>query len=195
MALRRSVGRSRTSERLVSVEEAWEMIHTQGSDVEEDVIDSSDENFNPYSEETDADTDTEVGAESGEEADDALPAHKPQQQEFDTHMGEDVDYFSWNPMSEHPMWGFSPFLITPEKTTASDTSLAFRVSWTLFVVFIVVRPVKTHFCIFTFSIACLWLNIISPVSSVTLVVLECDVEHFWAAKEHLVHIFLMGAKC
>ena len=60
--------------------------------------------------------------------------------------------------------------------------------------FVVVHPVKTHFCIFTFSITCLWLNITSPVFSVTLVVLECDVKHFWAAKEHLVHIFLMGAK-
>ena len=114
------------SERLVSVEEALEMIHTQGSDVEEDINDSSDENFDPYSEETNADTNTEVGAESGEEADDALPAHEPQQHESDTHMGEEVDYFRWNPMSEHPMWDFSPFSFsfTPEKTTASDTSLA-----------------------------------------------------------------------
>ena len=32
------------------------------------------------------------------------------------------------------------------------------------------------------------------MSSVTLVVLECDGEHFCAAKEHLVNIFLMGAK-
>ena len=54
MTLRRSV-RHRASERLDSIEEALEMIHTQGSDVEED-IDSSDENFDPYSEETDADT-------------------------------------------------------------------------------------------------------------------------------------------
>ena len=79
MASRRSVQHSRASERLVSVEEALEMIHTQGSDVEEDINDSSDENFDPYSEETDVDTDTEVGADSGEEADDALPAHEPQQ--------------------------------------------------------------------------------------------------------------------
>ena len=63
------------------------MIHTQGSDVEEDINNSSNENFDPYSEETDVDTDTEVGAESGEEADDALPAHEPQQHESDTYMG------------------------------------------------------------------------------------------------------------
>ena len=94
MALRRSVRHSRASERLLSVEEAFKIIHTQGSDVEEDINDSSDENFNPYSEETDVDTNTEVGAESGEEADDALPAHEPQQHESDTYMGEEVDYFS-----------------------------------------------------------------------------------------------------
>ena len=94
MALRRSVRHSRASEWLVSVEEALEMIHTQGSDVEEDINDPSDENFNTYSEETDVDTDTEVGAESGEEADNALPAHEPQQHESDTYMGEEVDYFS-----------------------------------------------------------------------------------------------------
>ena len=41
------------SDRLVSVEEALEMIHTQGSDVGEDINDSSDD---PYS----VDTDTEV---------------------------------------------------------------------------------------------------------------------------------------
>ena len=70
------------------------MIHTQGSDVEEDINDSSDENFDPYSEETDVDTDTEVGADSGKEADDALPAHKPQQHTSDTCMGEEVNYFS-----------------------------------------------------------------------------------------------------
>ena len=62
---------------MVSVEEALEIIHTQGSDVKEDINDSSDKNFDPYSEETDVDTDTEVGADSGEEADDALPGHKP----------------------------------------------------------------------------------------------------------------------
>ena len=67
-----------------------------------------------------------------------------------------------------------PFLFTLEMTTASDTSLAFCVQLTIFVV----HPVKICFCIFTFSIACLRLNIISPVSSVTLVELECDVEHF-----------------
>ena len=54
--------------------------------------DSSDKNFNPYSEETDADTNTEGGADSGEEADDALPAHEPKQDEYDldadTYMGE-----------------------------------------------------------------------------------------------------------
>ena len=79
MASRRSVRHSRASERLVSVEETLEMIHTQGSAVEEDIKDSSDENFDPFSEETDVDTDAEVGADSGEEADDALPAHEPQQ--------------------------------------------------------------------------------------------------------------------
>ena len=63
MASRRSVRHSRGSERLVSVEEALEMSHTQGPDVEEDINDSSDENFDPYSEETDVDTDTEVGAD------------------------------------------------------------------------------------------------------------------------------------
>ena len=51
------------------------MIHTQGSDVEEDINDSSHENFDPYS----VDNDTEVGADSGKEADDALSAHEPQQ--------------------------------------------------------------------------------------------------------------------
>ena len=111
MATRRSVQHSRVSERLVSIEEALEMMHTQGSDVEEDINDSSDENVDPYSEETDVDTDTEVGADSGEEADDALPAHEPQQHESDTYMGEEVDYFSWNPMSERPMWGFLAILI------------------------------------------------------------------------------------
>ena len=88
MASRRSVRHSRASEWLVSVEEALEMIHTQGSDVEEDINNSSDENFDPYSEETDVDTDTEVGADSGEEADDALPAHQPQQHKSDTYMGK-----------------------------------------------------------------------------------------------------------
>ena len=78
MASQRSVQHSRAGERLVSAEKALEMIHTQGSDVEEDINDSSDENFDPYSEETDVDTNTEVGADSGEEADDALPAHEPQ---------------------------------------------------------------------------------------------------------------------
>ena len=77
MASRRSVQHSRASERLVSVEEALEMIPTQGSDVEEDINDSFDENFDPYTEETDVDTDTEVGADSGEEADNALPAREP----------------------------------------------------------------------------------------------------------------------
>ena len=71
------------------------MIRTQGSDVEEDINNSSDENFDPYSEETDVDTNTEVGADSGQEA---LPAHEPQQHESDsdadTYMGEEVDYFS-----------------------------------------------------------------------------------------------------
>ena len=90
MASRCSVQHSRASERLVCVE-ALEMSHTQGSDVEEDINDSSDENFDPYSEETDVDTDTEVGADNGEEADDALPAHEPQQYESDTYMGEEVD--------------------------------------------------------------------------------------------------------
>ena len=98
MASRRSVQHSTAGERLVSVEEALEMIHAQGSDVEEDINDSSDENFDPYSEETDVDTDTEMGADSGEEADDALPAYKPQQRvsdsDADTYMGEEVDYFS-----------------------------------------------------------------------------------------------------
>ena len=70
------------------------MIHAQGSDVEEDISGSSDENFDPYSEDTDVDTDTEVGAESCKEADDALPAHEPQQHKSDTYMGEEVDYFS-----------------------------------------------------------------------------------------------------
>ena len=74
------------------------MIHTQGSDVKEDMSDSSDANFDPYSEETDVDTNTEVGTDSGEEADDALPAHEPQQHESDsdadTYMGEEVDCFS-----------------------------------------------------------------------------------------------------
>ena len=93
MVSRRSVRHSRAGERLVSVEEALEMIHTQGSDVEEDINDSSDENFDPYSEETDVDTDTEMGADSGEEADDALPAHEPQQHKSDTYMGEEVHYF------------------------------------------------------------------------------------------------------
>ena len=66
MASQRSVQHSRDGEPLVTIEEALEMIHTQGSDVEEDINDSSDENFDPYSEEADVDTDTEVGADSGE---------------------------------------------------------------------------------------------------------------------------------
>ena len=115
MALRCSVRHSRACERLVNVEEALEMIHTQGSDVEEDINNSSNENFDPYSEETDVDTDTEVGADSGEEADDALPAHEPQQHKSDLHadtyMGEEVDYFSWNPMSEHAIRGCLAILI------------------------------------------------------------------------------------
>ena len=111
MASRRSVRHSRASEQLVIIEEALEMIHTQGPDVEEDINNSSGENFDPYSEETVVDTDTEVGADSGEEADDALPAHKPQQHEFDTYMGEEVNYFSGNPMSEHPIRGLLAILI------------------------------------------------------------------------------------
>ena len=106
MVSRRSVWHSRASERL-----ALEMIHTQGSDVEEDINDSSDENFDPYS----VDTNTEVGADSGEEADDALLAHEPQQHESDTYMGEEVNYFSWNPMSEHPIRGFLAILIHSRK--------------------------------------------------------------------------------
>ena len=94
MTLRRSVRHSRASEWLVSVEEALEMTHTQGSDVEEDINDSSDENFDTCSEETDVDTNTEVGADSGEEADNALPAHEPQQHESDSYVGEEADYFS-----------------------------------------------------------------------------------------------------
>ena len=47
---------------------------------------------------TAVDTDTEVGADSSEEADNALPAQEPQQHESDsdadTCMGEEVDYFS-----------------------------------------------------------------------------------------------------
>ena len=77
MAPRHSIQHSTAGDRLVSVE-ALEMIHTQGSDVEEDINDSFDESFDPYSEETDVDTDTEVGADNGEEVDDALPAHEPQ---------------------------------------------------------------------------------------------------------------------
>ena len=57
MASRHNVQHSRASERLVSVEAALEMIHTQGSDVEEDINDSSDENSDPCN----VDTDTEVG--------------------------------------------------------------------------------------------------------------------------------------
>ena len=94
---RRSVRHSRDGERLVSIEEALEMIHTQGSDVEEDINDSSNENFDPYSEKAEVDTGTEVGTDSGEEADDALLAQDPQQHksdsDADTYMGEEVDYF------------------------------------------------------------------------------------------------------
>ena len=84
MPSRCSVRHSRASEWLVSVEEALEMIRTQGSDIEED-INNSDENFDPYGEETDVDT--------------------------DTYMGVEVDYFSWNPMSEHAIRGFLAILI------------------------------------------------------------------------------------
>ena len=105
------------------------MICTQGSDVEEDITNSSDENFDPYTEETDVDTDTEVGADSGEEADNALPAHKPQQHESDTYMGKRSTILAETPCLNILSELFSPFSfsITPEKTTASDTSLAFCV--------------------------------------------------------------------
>ena len=119
MASQHSLRHSWASEWLVSVEEALEMIHTQGSDAEEDIKDSSDENFDPYIEETDVDTDTEMGAYSGKEADNALPAHEPQQHksdsDADTYMGEEVDYFSWNPMSEHAIRGFLAILIHSRK--------------------------------------------------------------------------------
>ena len=51
------------------------MIQAEGSDAEEDISDSSDENVHLYSEETDVDCDTEVGADSGEKGDEAVPAH------------------------------------------------------------------------------------------------------------------------
>ena len=127
MASRCNVRHSRASERLVSVEEALEMIHTQGSDVEEDINDSSDENFNPYSEDTDVDTDTEMGADSGEEADDALPTHEPQQHKSDTYMGKRSTISAETPCLNILSEVFSPFSFTPEKTTASDTSQAFCV--------------------------------------------------------------------
>ena len=124
MPSRCSVRRRRASERLVSIEEALDMIHTQGSDVEEDINDSSDENFNPYS----VDNDIEVGADSGEEADDALPAHEPQQHESDT-WGKRSTILAETPCLNILSEVFSPFSFsfTPEKTTASDTSLAFCV--------------------------------------------------------------------
>ena len=124
MASRRSVRHSRVSEQLVSVEEALEMIHTQGSDVEEDINDSSNENFDPYS----VDTDTEVGADNGEEADDALPAHEPPQHESLTLTGgKRLTILAEAPYLNILSEVFSPFSFsfTPEKTTASDTSLAF----------------------------------------------------------------------
>ena len=120
MVSRRSIRHSRASERLVSVEEALEMIYTQGSDVEADINDSSDENFNPHSAETDVDTDTEVGADSGEEADDVLPAHEPQQHESDTYMGKRSTILAETPCLNIPSEVFLPFSFTPEKTTASD---------------------------------------------------------------------------
>ena len=124
MPSRCSVRCRRASERLVSIEEALDMIHTQGSDVEEDINDSSDGNFNPYS----VDNDIEVGADSGEEADDALPAHKPQQHESDT-WGKRSTILAETPCLNILSEVFSPFSFsfTPEKTTASDTSLAFCV--------------------------------------------------------------------
>ena len=109
------------------------MIHTQGSDVEEDINDSSDENFDPYSEEADVDTDTEVGADSGEEADDALPVHQPQQhsliQMLTLTWGKRSTILAETPCLNMLSEAFSPFSFsfTPEKTTASDTSLAFCV--------------------------------------------------------------------
>ena len=66
-------------------------------------------------EETDVDTDTEVDADSDVEADDTLQAHEPQQQKSDTYMGEEVNYFSWNHMSEQPIRGFLAVLIHSRK--------------------------------------------------------------------------------
>ena len=68
---------------------------TRRSHVEEDISDSSDEDFDLYSEETDVGSDTEVGADSGEE-EEAVPAHEPQQVSdlnTDTEIREEVSDF------------------------------------------------------------------------------------------------------
>ena len=72
---------------------------------------------------------TEVGADSGEEADNALPSHEPQQHESDTYMRKRSTILAETPCLNILSEVFSPFSFsfTPEKTTASDTSLAFCV--------------------------------------------------------------------
>ena len=79
-----------------SVEDALLMIQTEESDVKEDISDSSDEDFDPYSEETEVDSDTEVGEDSGEVDDEDVPAHEPQQVsdlDTDTEMGKEIEDF------------------------------------------------------------------------------------------------------
>ena len=124
MASQRSVQHSRASERLVSVEEALEMIHTQGSDVEEDSNDSSHEKIS---------TPTVL-----------IPtlkwaltvARKQTMLCKYTSLSNTSLTLTWGKrltiLAETPCLNilsevFSPFSFsfTPEKTTASDTSLAF----------------------------------------------------------------------
>ena len=75
------------------------------------------------------DTNTGVGTDSVEEADDALPAHEPQQHKSDTYMGKRSTILAETPSLNILCEVFSPFSFSfaPEKTTASDTSLAFCV--------------------------------------------------------------------
>ena len=94
MASQSSVRYSRDGELLVSVEDALEIIPTEVLEVEEDIIDSSVQDFDPYSEETNVDSDIE--ADGGEEEDEDVPAHEPQQvseSDTDTEMGEEIDDF------------------------------------------------------------------------------------------------------
>ena len=120
---------NRACERLVSIEEALEMIHTQGSDVEEDNNDSSIENFNPYSERQML-IPTLKWALKVAKKQTMLCQHTSLSNMSLIRMLT-LTWGKWSTiLAETPCLNmlsevFLPFSFTPEKTTASDTSLAF----------------------------------------------------------------------